>query len=185
MLRPSRGARHAFALAAGGGTLSQREDLMFRDTIQAVPDNLGALGVEQHRFRYNNVDFSLEVVAWPKTCTTNDNAIRRMAQNIEINIRRSQKGLGLGQYVDPKDLRELQNGEIRLTTLVGGKRFSVPIIATPDGQFYCTATPGRRANSVRDMVARVMNGIFDHVGLSQGPIASRALADQQSSAMRI
>nr|WP_250807113.1 hypothetical protein [Neorhizobium tomejilense] len=137
---------------------------MYRDTIQNLTDDYLALGARRHTVRYNDFEFQLEVTARPTDRSTNERARKLMALNMEANIRKSSKGLGLGQYLSPEEVKTLQNGQVDLRTIINGKSYIVPVEVTPDGQYSCKLLKSR-THSLKDIAVKIMDGIFEHNGV--------------------
>lgn len=137
---------------------------MHKDTIDRLPDDYMALGARRHTMRYNDYDFQVEVTARPESRTTNEYAKKRAALNIEANIRKSAAGLGMGQYLAPEDVETLRNGRVVLSTMVNGRSYSIPVEVSPDGEYSCKVLRSR-FNSLKDVCAKVMDGIFEYNGI--------------------
>lgn len=137
---------------------------MLRDTIQNIPDDCLALGVGKRTHRYNGFEFKLEVTAHPVTHTSNDRAKKLSALNMEANIRKSHMGMGLGQYLKPEEVQNLQNGRVELTALISGKSYKIPLTVSPRGEYSSEVLKGKYG-SLRDITAKVMDGIFEHNGI--------------------
>jgi hypothetical protein len=137
---------------------------MLRDTIQNVPEDFVALGAREHTHRYNGFEFKLEVKAHPSTRTTNERAKRLSTLHMEANIRKSAAGLGLGQYLKPEEVKNLQNGKVMLSATIGGKVYSIPLTVTPRGE-YSSEIVGGKFHSLREISTKVMDGIFMYNGI--------------------
>ncbi|MDW9481150.1 hypothetical protein GOB57_21120 [Sinorhizobium meliloti] len=137
---------------------------MLKDTIQSVPDDCLALGVGKHAHRYNGFEFKLEVTAHPSTRTSNERAKKLSALHMEANIRKSAMGMGLGQYLKPEELQNLQNGRVMLSATVAGKYYNIPLSVSPQGEYSSEVLKGKYG-SLREITAKVMDGIFAHNGL--------------------
>ncbi|MBY3433872.1 hypothetical protein HFN89_06885 [Rhizobium laguerreae] len=137
---------------------------MLRDTIQNVPDDFFALGATKHTHRYNGFEFKLEVKAHPASNTTNDRAKKLVALNMEANIRKSAAGLGPGQYLKPAELQSLQNGKVMLSAVISGRFYDIPLSVSPRGEYSSEILKGKYS-SLRDISAKVMDGLFQHNGI--------------------
>lgn len=134
---------------------------MVQTNIAQVPANVAELGFAPKRFMYKGHQFDIELVSLPMTATTNDRAKRAVALNMEANIRKSQKGLGLGQYMSPEETLSLRSGEVILKASVSGKSYKVPIVVSPEGGLSTTVLRGKY-ESLRDVVRSVMDAMFEY-----------------------
>jgi hypothetical protein len=162
---------------------------MLRDTIQYVPDDCLAIGVGKRAHRYNGFEFKLEVTAHPSTHTSNDRAKKLSALNMEANIRKSHMGMGHGQYLKPEELQNLQNGRVELTAVIAGKDYKVPLTVSPRGEYSSAVLKGKY-NSLRDITAKVMDGIFEYNGIdnmyaNSARVAHRPAPSAPSYGMRM
>ncbi|MCV9964587.1 hypothetical protein OIU34_22105 [Pararhizobium sp. BT-229] len=159
---------------------------MLRDTIQNVPDDCLALGSTKHTHRYNGFEFKLEVTAHPATHTSNDRAKKLSVLHMEANIRKSTMGLGMGQYLKPEEIQNLQNGRVMLSATIAGKYYNIPLSVTPRGEYSSEVLKGKYG-SLRDITAKVMDGIFEHNGIdnmyaNSGRLAARGPAHAPATA---
>lgn len=166
---------------------------MHRDTIHRLPDDCLALGARRHPVKYNDYDFNVEVTARPVSRSSNEYAKKMVSLNMEANIRKSASGLGLGQYLSPEEVKNLQNGKVVLTAIVEGKSYTVPIEVTPGGEYSCKVLKSK-SRSLREVCSKVMDGIFEHNGIDnmyrttpgmRGAIAERAAAQPSPYGMRM
>lgn len=137
---------------------------MLNDTIRNVPDDCLSLGSARRAFRYNGFEFRLEVTAHPSTATTNDYARKRSYLNMEANIRKSVLGLGHGQYLEPEEVKNLQNGRVVLSTFIAGKQYNIPVSVSPRGECTTEVMKGK-FSSLRDVAAKLMDGILEYNGI--------------------
>lgn len=144
---------------------------MHSDTIHNVPDDCYALGRSKvYSGRYNGFDFTLEVVSHPANITSNERAKmwcaqkNNLSQQMADNIRRSAKGLGMGQALTSQDALKLQNGEVRLKFSVYGVNYDQSISVTPDGD-YTSRYLTKESGSLRDAVSKVMDAAFERNGV--------------------
>jgi hypothetical protein len=173
MLTQSTTRRNSFVAPAPPAVASFRrpredswtEDFpMLHDTIRFVPDEYAALGSKRHTARYNGYEVGVQVMSHPMTDNSNDRAKKLMALHLEANIRKSVMGMGHGQYLKPTELRNLQSGEIMLTTNVEGSHYKIPLKVNARGE-YRTDLSHQTFHSLRDAVTFVMDGIFEHKGV--------------------
>lgn len=154
---------------------------MHKDSIHRVPDDCLILGAHRQMFRYNDIDFHVEVKSRPMTRTSNDYAKSMVALNMEANIRKSAAGLGHGQYLSTAQLASLQNGQIVLQTSMNGRSYSVPIEVSPQGEYSCGFLRSKN-HSLRDVCAKVMDGLFEQNGIDNmyrsSPGMRNAIADR-------
>lgn len=137
---------------------------MHRDTIHRLPDDCLTLGARRHTVRYNDFDFNVEVTARPISRSTNENAKKLSALHMEANIRKSAAGLGMGQYLSPEQLKDLQNGKVVVSAIIAGKSYTVPVEVTPGGEYSCAVLKSR-SNSLREVCSKVMDALFEHNGI--------------------
>ena len=130
-----------------------------------IPSRATALGRGQNSFIYNDQKFTLQAFESREVVNTNQNAMRYMTNNIQANDRKRTMGVGMGQYLDPRELGSFNISHVELATTVKGNRFSIRIDVTENGE-YKSKHGMRATDSMRKAATQLMDGIFKHVGMT-------------------
>lgn len=161
---------------------------MLQDNMHRVPDECFELGSKTFNGQYNGHDFTLQVTAHPRERSSNDRAVKLQGLNLEANIRKGLLGMGHGQFLEPSQLKSLDNGQVTLSTRIAGKFYKIPIAVTPNGDYLVPEISRRAFGSLRDVAALSMDRLFEHNGVDnvykQNSSAHRQPAPQPS-AMRM
>ena len=153
-----------------------------------IPSKASSLGRGRRSFIYNDCKFSLQAFEKKETINTNQNALRKMTNNIQAAGQKKNFGMGMGQYLDPRELGGFNVSHIDLIATVKGQSFSARIDVTADGD-YKSKNSSRTTSSLKLAATQMMDSLFRHVGMTDifesGSQLTNPVSNNKAQTMRM